>query len=265
MKTPQEKILALQLKAEAREKSLPNWPEGKRGTPNTFLRSALFSAAPTNAERPYLDGEVIASQKGFTIKFTGKRLNQEDLTLWETLVHMAREHPLGVTCEFTSYGILKAMNLGTGGEQQKRLHEGIRRLAACLVEIEVENSRAYFQSLIVSGVEDKVESRYTLELSKSLSKLYVQSTWVDWDQRIALRRKPLAQALHGYYSSHKEPYPVKLETLQALTGSKNKQKAGFKRLLSKALDDLVEIGFLEFYRIEDDRIIVSRKNLEGRL
>ena len=87
---------------------LPLWPEPKRGTPNSFIRSALFSAIQSK-DRAFLKGAALFSQQGIEIKFTGEQLNQEDLTLWETLVHLAKEQPLGNLCNFTAHGILKAL------------------------------------------------------------------------------------------------------------------------------------------------------------
>ncbi|NMQ30028.1 hypothetical protein E4Q23_21080, partial [Candidatus Accumulibacter phosphatis] len=89
---------------------LPLWPEPKRGTPNSFIRSALFSAIQSK-DRQFIDGKTLDSQAGITIKYTGQQLNQEDLTLWETLVHLAKGHPLGNVCSFTAHGLLKAMCL----------------------------------------------------------------------------------------------------------------------------------------------------------
>ena len=55
---------------------LPFWSELKRGTPNSILRSALFSAIQSK-DRVFMDGETVFSQQGINIKFTGKQLNQE--------------------------------------------------------------------------------------------------------------------------------------------------------------------------------------------
>ena len=88
---------SLQQKADERSSSkelkLPICPDTKRGTPNSFLRSALFSAIQSK-DRVFLKGAVLASQQGITVIFTGEQLNQEDLTLWETLVHLAKDEPL---------------------------------------------------------------------------------------------------------------------------------------------------------------------------
>lgn len=219
MNNLQAKLDGLGQKIEARsqlkEVLLPECPDAKRGTPNSFLRSALFSATQgqDNKDRPYLDGAILASQQGFTIKYTGKQLNQDDLTLWETLVHLAKAQPLGNVCAFTAYEILKSMQLDTGGDQRCRLHKGIIRLTGGVVEIIHEDRKVYFDTLIQSGAKDELTSHYKLQLSRQLVRLYSQSTWIDWEQRLQLRRKPLAQFLHGFYSSHKAPYPVKLATL----------------------------------------------------
>jgi hypothetical protein len=236
---------------------LPACPDSKRGTPNAFLRSALFSAIQSK-DRVHLQDAVLASQCGVSIKFTGMQLNQEDLTLWETLVHLAKDSPLGSSCEFTAYQILKAMGLCTGSSDQEMLKNGITRLIACSVKICINDKRAYETSLVISSETDSDTGRYNVELSKQLIKLYAQSTWVDWDQRIKLRRKPLAQALHGYYSSHQKPYGLKIDTVKQLTGSKNKQAASFKRQVVAALDELVDIGFLKTYEIIDDKIHVKK-------
>jgi hypothetical protein len=242
----------------ARVIQLPLWPESRRGTPNSFIRSALFSAIHSK-DRTYLEGTVLASQQGITVKYTGQQLNQEDLTLWESLVHLAKDHPLGNVCTFTAHGILKSLHLNTGGDEHKRLHKAIMRLTANVVEITHEG-KTYFGSLIKSGIKDEVTSHYTIELNRELIRLYGETQWtaIDWEQRLSLRRKPLAQALHALYSSHRAPFPMKLETLQRYTGSKNAQVAGFKRLCRAALDELVEIGFLHGYEIKGDIVTVQR-------
>ena len=237
---------------------LPLWPDAKRGTPNSFLRSALFSAVQSK-DRKFIDGIELASQKGIAIKYTGQQLNQEDLTLWETLVHLAKAHPLGNVCSFTAHGILKAMDMNTGGHEHTRLHKGIIRLAGGISEI-THQGKIYFGPLVKSGIKDELTSHYTIELNRELIRLYGETQWtaIDWPQRLELRLKPLAQALHGYYSSHRTPHPVKLATLQNLTGSRNSQTASFKRQCRTALDTLVKIGFLQSHAIDGNMVTVTR-------
>lgn len=244
---------------------LPLWPEAKRGTPNSFIRSALFSAIQSK-DRVFIDGVTLASQEGITVKYTGQQLNQEDLTLWENLVHLAKSHPLGHVCSFTAHGLLKSMGLHTGGDEHERLHKGITRLNACSVQI-IHEGKTYFGAMIKSGIKDELTSHYTIELNRELIRLYGETQWtaIDWQQRRQLGRKPLAQALHAYFSSHRAPYPVTLAFLQRITGSKNSQPASFKRQCRTALDELVAIGFLGGYEIDGDRVAVRRAAPATRL
>lgn len=239
---------------------LPLWADSVRGTPNSFLRSALFSAVQSK-DREYIDGVVLASQSGITVKYTGQQLNQQDLSLWETLVHQARLNPLGNVVTFTAHSLLKAMDAGTGGEDHRRLHAGIARLTACAVEI-TQDGKTYFGPLIKGGVKDDLTSHYTLELNKELIRLYGVTQWtaLNWQQRQKLRRKPLAQALHGYFSSHRKPYPVKLETLQRLCGSRNSEPRDFKRRCRIALEELVQVGLLESFDIVGESVAVVRSS-----
>ena len=73
---------------------LPVWSESVRGTPNSLLRGALFSAIQSK-DRQYVKDELLASQDGIEIRYTGEQLNQIDLEVWEQAVHLVRGLPLG--------------------------------------------------------------------------------------------------------------------------------------------------------------------------
>jgi hypothetical protein len=77
-----DRVRAHEEKRESAEiLQLPLWAEQKRGTPNSFLRSSLF-AAVQGKDRRFMKEEVLASQNGITVKFTGEQLNQSDLDVW---------------------------------------------------------------------------------------------------------------------------------------------------------------------------------------
>ncbi len=237
---------------------LPLWPEPKRGAPNSFIRSALFAAIQSK-DRQYMKEALLASQDGIVIKYTGEQLNQSDLDVWETIVHLAREQPLGTFCSFTAHGLLKALGLPTGNSQHKQLHSTIIRLTACAVEVTHEG-KTYFGPLIKSGAKDDMTRHYGVELNKGIIHLFGENQWtaLDWQQRQNLRGQPLAQALHAFYSSHRQPFAVKLETLKAYTGSRNKQAASFKRQVKLALQELVDVGFLASFEVDDSLVHVRR-------
>lgn len=258
----EKKLERLRSSVIEREKNaivqLPLWPEPKRGAPNSFIRSALFAAIQSK-DRKFMKEAILASQDGITIKFTGEQLNQTDLDVWETIVHLAREQPLGTVASFTAHGLLKAMGMPTGNSQHKQLHSTLLRLTACAVEVTHEG-KTYFGPLIKSGAKDEITRHYAVELNKGIIKLFGENQWtaLDWQQRQELRGQPLAQALHAFYSSHRLPYAVKLQTIQAYTGSRNKQLASFKRQVKTALNELVSVGFLVSFDLDGDLVRVVR-------
>jgi hypothetical protein len=239
---------------------LPLWFDQERGTPNSFLRSALFAAIESK-DRRFLKETILASSKDVSVKYTGEQLNQEDLSVWEALVHLAREHPLGNVCRFTAHSMLKSLGLHTGGAEHRRLHTTITRMIACAVEIK-HDGLTYIGSLIedAGAIDEEPTTHYAVRLNANLIRLYGETRWtaLNWEQRRQLRRKSLAQALHAYYSTHARPVPVKLATLRDYTGSRNTQPADFKRKVRAALTELMRIGFLVGFQIENDLVVVTR-------
>src|SRR5438045_3525169 len=80
-------------------------------------------------------------------------------------------------------------------------------LSATGVEIkDVRAKRLFWGSLLPRGAAEEGSAQYVVEINRDLAKLFDRGfTQVDWEQRRRLRRKPLAQWLHLYYSSHAKP------------------------------------------------------------
>jgi hypothetical protein len=237
---------------------LPTWREDRRGSPNSFLRSALFAAIQSK-DRVYLDKAELFTQQGITVTYTGKQLNQEDLTVWLALVNLMKKDSLGTECRFTAHSILKYMELGTGGSAYERLNDTILRMTACAVVIKT-GRQTYMGSLIHDCLVDEDTKQYKLTLNRHLIKLFGDCDWtaIDWEQRKQLKNKPLCLKLHEYYSSHEQPLAVSFEFLSDLTGCKNSQKASFKRQVKTALEGLVKIGFLKSWSIDNDIVKIER-------
>lgn len=135
---------------------LPLWPEPTRGTPNAWLRGALF-AAIQGKERRALKREILATVDGIEIRFTGWQLDQSDMDVWETIVHLSRLQAMGQRVEFAAHSILKALGRGTGKSQHEWLKDAIARLYSAGVEITV-GRYTYFGNLL-KGARDEVTDR----------------------------------------------------------------------------------------------------------
>ena len=238
---------------------LPLWPEPARGVPNSALRGALF-AAIQGKDRQALKRTLLSVQKGMEVRFTGWQLDQSDLDVWEQALHLARHHPLGTRCEFTAHGFLKALGRSTGKTNHEWLKDVFARLAGAVVEI-THDRKTYFGPLIEGGARDEDSGRYVVEINPKIKALYTAGwTACDWQQRQQLRGKPLALWLHGFYASHADPYPMKIETLYGLSGSRNKQPADFKRKLRTALTDLQATGVIRGFEISQDGLVSVYRN-----
>jgi hypothetical protein len=99
------------------------------------------------------------------------------------------------------------------------------------------SSQTYGGSLVDEFYRDEILGCYVLILNPQIQKLFAKDDWsqIEWEQRQALRGQPLAQWLHGYYSSHAEPYQLKVETLHRLAGSETKLLKNFRHELRQAL------------------------------
>jgi hypothetical protein len=246
------------LEQETIEAGLPEWPEKARGIPNGALRSSLFGAI-RKGPRKFLKRTQLQSVNGLTIVFNGPRLSQSDLDVWEHCLHLARLNGTGCQIRFTGYSFLKSIGRNTGKSDREWLKGVLLDLASSVVEIS-DGKRAYFGPLIHHGVRDEITMEFVIEVNPRVAILYGADGWtqIEWAQRWALRRQPLAQWLHGFYSTHADPYPYKVETLRRLAGSENEHLFSFRQELRSALAKVAEItGWV--WRIADaDLVVVSK-------
>jgi len=214
---------------------LPIWPEPVRAVPNGFLRSALFGAV-AKGRRRYMTGEDIAAIEGVTIRYKGERLDQGDLDVWESVLHAVRVQSLGSKCRMTSYSLLRKMGKTDSGKNRATLHNRIERLVANAVTVK-QGRYTYIGSLIRAAAKDETTQEWVIEIDENLRPLFNegQFTCIEWGVRHALDGHQLAQWLHGFYSSHAQPYPMKIETLHRLCGSEAGLLSDFAKKLRKAL------------------------------
>lgn len=242
---------------------LPLWPEPTRGVPNGVLRSALFGAIKKGPRR-YMERERIAALEGIEIHYTGQRLDQGDLDLWENVLHLARLGQMGEQCRFTAYAMLKLQDDTDTGKNRDTLHKRLLRLKANGVEVK-QGRFTYIGSLIDEVYRDEKTKEYVIVLNAKLHPLFAadQFTQVDWSVRHALRGQPLAQWLHGFYASHARPFPLNQATLLELSGSENTEPRSGRQKLRKALDALktasVTNGQRFSYDIRGDLVHVQKQ------
>ena len=220
---------------------LPPWPSAVRGVPNSLLRSALFGAIK-RGKRAYQQGVKKASVEGVTVIHTGPQLDQADLDVWQHCLHLARAEGLGTRIQFSAGSFLKAIERGAGGKDIEWLKNAFRRLSSSVVEVS-DGKRAYFGPMLIGGARDDETGQYVIEMNLKIVSLFGTDGWtgVEFEVRRALKKQPLSQWLHGFYSSHARPFGFKVETIHRLCGSENAAIKGFRQELRQALQRLAEV------------------------
>jgi hypothetical protein len=232
--------------------TLPFWNDNQRGIPNGPLRSSLFSALG-RGPRQLLERKPIQTIGNNSITYTGVHLDQDHLTLWETLLHVAREQQLGTKCEVTLYQLLKLLGKQDTGGNREVLLKRLDHLKATAIEIK-QGPYSYTGGLLEEAYRDDNTGMIIIILHKRLAALFQpdQFTKLSWQIRQNIKR-PLAKWLHGFYASHAHPYDVSIEFIHRLSGSEEKVIRNFRnQRLIPALEELSEVckKFNEYFAWE---------------
>lgn len=226
------------------------WPEDRRGVPNVVLRSALFSAGkPTNVRRSYRDHQLPAAVGTKAITYTGQQLFQHELDVWLEVVHRCRLRPAGVETDFHVHGFLKSLRRSTGNENYKQLHSSLGVLHATSINVVLgrdERGRAtgYRGHLIEKFRYNDSLCRWEVGLHPDIAELFAPKdhTWLHIDARLDLGKSYLAKWCHGYFSSHRKPYPVGVARLRELSGSAATSRLRrFREALRAALTEVAAV------------------------
>ncbi len=261
------------IKAHAENPPLPVWHEETRGVPNLCLRSALFGVIK-RGRRKAVKGELVSAVKGLNIRYTGWRLDQGDFDVLAHALHLAsrqQEKSTSSHVQFTAKGFLKGIGRKLGKSGREWLKDSFRRLTASAVEIKLEipngyrsDSFTYAGSLIDEFYYNVRDQSYFLKVNPKLAKVFDAGwTQLQWRQRLHLKTD-LAKWLHGFYASHRTPYPVKVATLMRLCGSECHRLVDFRRSLRTAMGELVRVDAVATWGIDrDDKVHVKRSTPES--
>jgi hypothetical protein len=253
--------------------SLELWPDSVRGVPNAVLRGSLFTVNQRRSTAK--KRELLAAVDGIEVRFKGERFNQTDLDVWEMLLHLARQQPLGDRVEFSAHAFLKELGRGTSGKHHEELKEEFARLLGGVVEITwTKEAKTFIGHLVEKAYRDEATQRYVVVFDSKMLSLYEGGySHIDWQQRQALGKNNLAKWLHGFYASHAAPFPYKVETIKTLCGSKNGELRGFRRDLKAAFAELAEVGAIVSCEVDKSDLVnvikiptlSQQKNIKKRI
>jgi hypothetical protein len=217
--------------------TLPWWDNHSRAVPNGILRSALFGVLKKGPRRFVKEKEICAN-KDLSIKYTGEQLDQADLDVWEQCLHVFRNRDLDEKIEFTANSFLTEMGRGNSKHQYETLISSLKRLKTACFSFETETEE-YYGNFINDIRRNKINKKFVLTFNKKIALLFGQKkyTKIDHEMRKKIGNSPITLWLFRFYSSHKRPFPMYVETIQKRCGSEDSLKS-FKYNLKKALEKL---------------------------
>jgi hypothetical protein len=280
---------ALELKKQnlLSDRQLTLWADAVRAAPNEIVRSALFNARNRSRPREYLREQKVVIIGDGEITYTGEELRQDDETVWLQLIHLARENGLATAFQFTPYSFCKSVNWPINGQSFDRLAKCLARLQATSVLFNSKRLEQEFALSMLPGYSAKRRKKadggqWTVRMQGELVFLFSEFhyTRVEWAQRLALP-EGLATWMHAYYASHREPFPVRVETLATGAGLMPELVPGteldeeqaaqrryrlreVKKLIVTALKKLKETGFLVDFQVTRAGLVEVRRATDPR-
>lgn len=224
---------------------------------NLIFRSALFNARNKNKKREYLDSVQIPLIGEGSIIYTGEELRQDDETVWLKILHSALENAPTDHVTFSGYSILKETDWPTTSFYYKKLEEIISCLAATNITIESNLPGNSISCSLIGKYEKFQNSKWNVWIENEILNLFKgnQYTSAEWKQRITL---PVGMStwLHSYLLQQKESVTVSIDLLATEAGLTAKRKENVKEIIKEALQNLVGVGFLESWTIENNMLRV---------
>ena len=231
--------------------NLPAWSKDYRGMPNALARSALFTVSRNGERKKYRD-EVIASTGDISIVYTGEELRQDDEDVFLQVVNIAKAQHLGENINFTAYSMVTQLGWSKHSVSYARLKESIGRMVSGTIELTVslpDNAKLRYAGHLISSfvhlekTTDVQLSQWSVSLQKNMTKMFAPHAFslIHWPTRRSM--SPTTKWLHSYFSTHKRPFPVKLETLRRLMASETKSFRAYKTNIKESLVVLVDLGF----------------------
>lgn len=221
---------------------LPFWPDDLRGVPLATLRSALFAPVKPGT-RASMKRKQIANVGNVRIIYTGFQLDQADFDVYQQVLHLARQTPLGKQVKFKTREMLQALGRKTGGSDRTWLLDSLSRLSANEIEVS-DGARSYAGSLIQEQARDQAAGVHFVVLNPKLAALYDQQGWTPmrWETRKALGSRQLAKWLYGFIQGQRRPLTFAIADLMGYANSRQKRERDFRRSVDTAAASINGLG-----------------------
>jgi TrfA protein len=240
------------------------WPDDVREMPNDYARSAIFTVRNKTEPRASLQGALVFHvEKAVKITFTGIELRAEDDELvWQQILNYAKVKPLGEPIEFNLHELCRDLNWSINGRNYEKARMSISRLKANEVKLENERiGRGSAISLIHNYTfqgDGAKGTKYCVWIHPDLILLFAgnTSTRIVWTKYRDL--PPIARRLYDYFASHKQPFPLRLDTFLKMCASTCGTEKKWRSMVRDACARLVAANLVKKAWIHADCVFCER-------
>ncbi len=242
------------------------WPDDVREMPNDYARSALFTVQNKTQQRAILQGSMVFHvEKAVRITYTGIELRADDDELvWQQVLDYAKHYPLGDPVEFNLHQLCRDLGWSINGRNYDKARMSISRLKASEVKVENERiGRGVAISLIreyefIGDSDGMKGTKYRVWIHPNLIMLFAghTSTRITWSMYRKLT--PIARRLYDYFASHKQPFPLRLETFYNMCASSCSSTRKWKFMVRAACNELATAALVSKAWVDGDLIYCER-------
>lgn len=243
---------------------LAPWADDMRAIPNDLARAALFTTRNKRTPRAVRERHPLFHvNKDVKITYTGIELRADDDELvWQQVLEYAKRLPIGMPVSFTFYELCTDLGWHLNGRYYDRAEACLTRLQATAIQFSSSRlGRLESVSLILRfRVLDRGNkgSRCQVEIDKEMVVLFAGDHYSKfiWEKYRAL--SPTTRRMFDYFVSHKEPFPLKLETFRLMCGSDSTRTKKWREQTNQACDELSESGLIKLSWVQGDSIYCKR-------
>ena len=243
---------------------LAPWADDMRAMPNDIARTALFTTRNKRAPRRPCEGlALFVVQKDVKITYTGIELRAEDDELvWLQVLEYAKRIPIGTPVTFTFYELCKDLDWSINGRYYDKVESCLSRLQATAMQF---SSSRVGQLESVSLIHrfrvldrGTKSSRCQVEIDEEMVVLFAGSHYTKfvWEKYRVL--SPTARRMFDNFASHREPFPIKLETFRLMCGSDSERLKKWTEQTNKACDELNKSGLVKCTWVAGNLIYCER-------
>ena len=260
LKHTKEQIKAMQLSLF----DLAPWGDDMRAMPNDLARAALFTTRNKKTPREVRQQHVICHvNKDVLITYTGIELRADDDELvWQQVLEYAKRSPVGTPVSFTFYELCTDLGWPINGRYYDKAEECLTRLQATAMQFSSGRiGRLESVSLIHRfRVLDrgKKTSRCQVEIDEEMVVLFAGDHYSKFVWEKYRELSPTARRMFDYFVSHKEPFPLKLETFRLMCGSDSARLKKWREQTGQACEELSQSGLIKLSWVQGDSIYCQR-------